>query len=240
MNLRHETLELVRRADPLAASLQQVTLPRDRVDYADRRRIGGLVVGLIAGGVVLTAILALVGLSDLERPPSPQGPGSVNSLPVPVLSETQGWTTASTEPVVPDEEFDDPRSWASSVGFASEDGISNGTIPVGANTLPESTLAALPPDGIVIVAMLGLPKDTSSPDPRYPDAVLPLQLSDAEIAHSWEGQSNLNVPVYRIGTTLPDGTKLDVRVYFGSQHPGQATLSEAQAELDTLSLFQAG
>src|SRR5205823_11692194 len=98
---------------------------------------------------------------------------------------------------------------------------------------PGETVKALPPDGVVAIASEG-PAGTG-PNPNFPPRPLPLQVSDADVRLSWEGQIAPNVPEYVLWRQV-DGWNLDVRLYFGTLHPDPATLAAAQEELNRLSL----
>jgi hypothetical protein len=63
----------------------------------------------------------------------------------------------------------------------------------------------------------------------------PLRLSTFRLDHSWEGQPAPNVQ-QRLRWAAVGGWHLDVRVYFGTQHPSANLLRKAQAELDRLRL----
>jgi hypothetical protein len=63
----------------------------------------------------------------------------------------------------------------------------------------------------------------------------PPRLSHFRIDHAWEGQPQARIQQRLLWLTA-DGWSLDVRVYFGTQHPPQALLAAVQAELDRLSL----
>ncbi len=69
----------------------------------------------------------------------------------------------------------------------------------------------------------------------FEQGTLPLQLADARVDENWEGQPNFDVPQYLLWRRV-GAYDLDVRVFFGSQHPSAAWLAEAQAELDRLRL----
>ncbi|MHB8469943.1 MAG: hypothetical protein ACYDCH_09340 [Gaiellaceae bacterium] len=59
--------------------------------------------------------------------------------------------------------------------------------------------------------------------------------TDFRLDHGWEGQ-----PLPRIQQRLlwidAGGWRLDVRVYFGTQHPSKRLLAAVQAELNRLTL----
>jgi hypothetical protein len=63
----------------------------------------------------------------------------------------------------------------------------------------------------------------------------PLRLSGFRVDHGWEGQPAGNVQ-QRVRWAAFSGWHLDVRVYFGTQHPSATLLEKAQAELDRLRL----
>jgi hypothetical protein len=63
----------------------------------------------------------------------------------------------------------------------------------------------------------------------------PLRLSSFRVDHGWEGQPAANVQ-QRLRWVVVHGWHLDVRVYFGTQHPSKRLLAKAQAELDRLRL----
>jgi hypothetical protein len=63
----------------------------------------------------------------------------------------------------------------------------------------------------------------------------PLRLSRFRVDRQWEGQPASNVQ-QRLRFVAVRGWLLDVRVYFGTQHPSKRLLHKAQAELDRLLL----
>lgn len=71
--------------------------------------------------------------------------------------------------------------------------------------------------------------------PTFTPLHWPLRLSSFRIDRAWEGQPAGNVQ-QRLEWGVVDGWDLDVRVYFGTQHPGKQLLREAQTELDRLVL----
>ncbi len=65
-------------------------------------------------------------------------------------------------------------------------------------------MTSLPPEGVVIVAGFVVDRGLrASSNVNFPPATLPLQLSDAQVADSWEGQVAPNVPEYRLLETVP-------------------------------------
>ena len=61
----------------------------------------------------------------------------------------------------------------------------------------------------------------------------PVRLPTFRVDHGWEGQPAGNVQ-QRLRWMAVGGWHLDLRVYFGSQHPTETVLRKAQAELDRL------
>jgi hypothetical protein len=99
------------------------------------------------------------------------------------------------------------------------------------NDFPQETVKRLPADGIVIWACANVTGRNGATNFR--PATLPLQISEANVQAGWEGQPNGDVPQYLLWRSAND-YDLDVRVFFGSQHPSVERLAEAQAELDRL------
>jgi hypothetical protein len=66
----------------------------------------------------------------------------------------------------------------------------------------------------------------------------PLRLGSFRLDHEWEGQPAANVQ-QRLDWVAVAGWRLDVRVYFATQHPSTRLLHIAQRELDRLLLPRA-
>lgn len=78
-------------------------------------------------------------------------------------------------------------------------------------------MRALPADGVVLVTDLPLPhKVPATPGPGFPEREFPLQLSDAEVQHSWEGQVAPNVTFYWVQAVVNE-QYVEVRAYFGTR-----------------------
>jgi hypothetical protein len=69
--------------------------------------------------------------------------------------------------------------------------------------------------------------------PNFPKRLLPLQLSQAQRQSQWETQPAKNVPQFLL-TGVVKRQYVDVRVFFGTQHPSPSTLQAAQQELNNL------
>ncbi len=150
--------------------------------------------------------------------------GDPTTIPGPQFAQTDGWTTDQTG-AHPASDEDTPVAVASTIPLTGSDAFP---------AFPDSTLAALPADGIVLWATAYPPFGPTSG--FFPPRTLPFKIADAvEVDPQWEGQPNSSVPQYVLLGTV-DGIQLDVRVYFGTQNPGDDLVAKAQAELDTLSL----
>lgn len=201
--------ERLRRAVlPVGHARRGSRLSRKTLALALAVAIPSILVGTAIGAVVL-----------------PAGSGSTRSTyPGPTFTPAAGWTTLETGPV-PANPDQAPVAWATNVPLAA------GANPFG---IPYPQIEALPPDGIVVLAVLPAPEVDPAPEGApYVDRELPLQLSDAEVRPLWEGQPSPSVPAYVLWSRVNDQW-LDVRVYFGTQDPSRALLDEAQRELDRL------
>ena len=69
----------------------------------------------------------------------------------------------------------------------------------------------------------------------FRSAAWPPRLRDFRIDHAWEGQPLPRIEQRLLALTT-HGWTLDVRVYFGTQHPTMQLLGEVQAELGRLTL----
>src|SRR4051794_15478934 len=69
----------------------------------------------------------------------------------------------------------------------------------------------------------------------FKSAAWPPHLADFRIDHGWEGQPLPRIQQRLLALTT-HGWTLDVRVYFGTQHPGKPLLAAVQAELRRLTL----
>jgi hypothetical protein len=69
----------------------------------------------------------------------------------------------------------------------------------------------------------------------FKPAAWPPRLSEFRVDHGWEGQPLPRIQQRLLALTT-GGWSLDVRIYFGTQHPGKALLASVQAELERLTL----
>lgn len=162
--------------------------------------------------------------------PSPQA--STSAQPV-RFDAASGWRELSMPASEMDGGFSAPITWLSTESFAAADL----RFLARDDTLiawPAATMRQMLPSGVVIDATVDTPHNGSvAPNVSYPATSLPLDLRHASIQGGWEGQVAPNIPMYVIRGTV-DGTWITVRVFFGTQHPDQATLQSAQHELNGL------
>lgn len=134
----------------------------------------------------------------------------------------EGWNTATTATI---ETFVYPTAWAWTADLDVE--------------FPEFPTHLLPTmndtDAFITVELPFADQSPSDPNEEFPAGELPLSLDNATVHHSWEGQPHDDVILYRILRTI-NGIRVDVRIYFASSEPDQATLAMAEEQLRTLTL----
>ena len=148
-------------------------------------------------------------------------PGSA-LLPPPVFRASPYWVTVTTGPTNPRRV--PPQVWAitvrSNVGALVPFGLFNG-------------LRRLSRNGVLIWATTS---GRGGPTKVYTRARWPLQVASSfRVDRTWEGQVARNVQ-QRLRWASVSGWRLDVRVYFGTQHPSKKLLRRTQAELERLQL----
>ena len=141
-------------------------------------------------------------------------------LPALGLPTAPGWTSRSTGPTDP--AVVAPQVWATTQADA------RGLVPLDVF----QGLLRLQPGGIELWASV---EGRGGPTRVFTPSVWPLRLSSFRLDHGWEGQPAATVQ-QRLRWASVRGWHLDVRVYFGSQHPSRALVARAQAELDRLQL----
>jgi hypothetical protein len=166
-------------------------------------------------------------------------------LPVAVLlaALVLTWATAATGAVVQPPGFVPAHGWWLLTNGPGDD---RQLAPDAPATWAASDPAGVQPDlfsmflglrglsarGIVIWAITA---GRGGPTTTFTRAGWPLRLRDFRVDHGWEGQPAANVQ-QRLRWAAVGGWHLDVRVYFGTEHPDAALLARAQAELDRLRL----
>jgi hypothetical protein len=134
--------------------------------------------------------------------------------------------------------FNSAAGWntASAVGPGCPSGgavASTGAIHDAPSDFPGETIERLAPAATLVWAC-GIDAGRWS-KVNFEPATLPLRLADARMDQNWEGQPNFAVPQYLLWRRV-GRYDLDVRVFFGSQHPSADRLADAQAELERLRL----
>jgi hypothetical protein len=164
-------------------------------------------------------VLSVAALAGMVAAVSPAVAGQRGrTLPAPSFRPAVGWWTLSTGPTARIA----PEVWAASDRGTDQEALFN--LFVGLRRLSSS--------GIVIWAS---DMGRGGPTTMFTKTRWPLELGGFRLYRSWEGQPAANVQ-QRVRTATVAGWHLDVRVYFGTQHPTKATLAKAQAEIDRLIL----
>jgi hypothetical protein len=180
----------------------------------------------VAGAGLCLFVLTAIG--GTAAPSSPGLPLLAASSFQPALDE---WLTVTTGPTRHKFTANPPRA----IGIAPQ---------VWAITIRHSDLSALQPyslgTGLLrlsrsAVLISATTSGHGSPTAVYTPARWPLQLRSFQVNHRWETQPAANIQE-RLRWAAVDGWRLDVRVYFATQHPSKALLSLAQTELNRMRL----
>jgi hypothetical protein len=153
-------------------------------------------------------------------------------LPAPSFqSALDEWLTVTTGPTRHKFTANPPRA----IGIAPQ---------VWAITVRHSDLSALQPyslgTGLLrlrpsAVLIMATTSGQAGPTAVYTPARWPLRLRSFRVDHRWETQPAPNIQE-RLQRAAVDGWRLDVRIYFATQHPSKGQLSLAQAELNRMRL----
>jgi hypothetical protein len=182
----------------------------------DLREVGGRKPETMMPRVVNLVVLACMAV--VVSPAVAGQPAS--ALPPPSFRPAVGWWTLSTGPTADGKVA--PEVWAASDRGTDQEALFN--LFVGLKRLSSS--------GIVIWAT---DAGRGGPTTVFTKTTWPLNLGSFRLDQSWEGQPATNVQ-QRVRWAAVAGWHLDVRVYFGTQHPSKATLVKAQAELNRLTM----
>jgi hypothetical protein len=166
-------------------------------------------------------IAALAALVVAVAPASAAQHGT-GALPPPGIRSNPAWHTVTTGPTTPAQQL--PPQVFAITARSNADAL----VPFGVF----DGLKQLDASGALIWA-------TTSGKAGHPytfrRSAWPPRLNDFRLDHGWEGQ-----PLPRIQQRLlwiaVGGWNLDVRVYFGTQHPSKRLLASVQAELNRLTL----
>jgi hypothetical protein len=164
--------------------------------------------------VPLAVLLGLVLTVSTAAANQPQ-----HTLAPPGLRSNPGWLTVTTGPTTASQHLP-PQVFAITAG-ANLDAL----IPFGVFDGLEKLDAS--------AALIWASTISKNGPFTFKRAPWPPRLTDFRLDHAWEGQ-----PVARIQQRLllvaTGPWNLDVRVYFGTQHPSKSLLASVQAELDRL------
>jgi hypothetical protein len=157
-------------------------------------------------------------LATLRIQPGDFYPGEVEPA---TFANAAGWYTGTSGSAKIEPNGEQTTSWAATVPYRDPP----------TQFPPHATLAALPADGIAIVAwlsrMAGLQSELPTREPAF------------KLAQAHEGPFE-GVPTgtatYQIATNVPDRFDVTLWIFFGRPHPTREQLDRAQAELDALRL----
>jgi hypothetical protein len=201
-----------------------------------RRWVGGTVAAAIILVAFAVPLAALSGIgSHDDRSPSPAtSPSRIKQARIdkhhPSFTYEPGWHVLTSGSDL--KGWSSPVAWATNApGFAAVDvrnaGAGDGTLDMAYE--PSATLRSLTGNQILIyVDFSGVWWSRTG----YPPRSLPLQLSEAQIHISWEGQP-AHIAGYQISGTV-NGRSVTAWVYFSSLHPTAFQLRCAQQALDHL------
>jgi len=157
-------------------------------------------------------------LATLRVEPGDFYPGQVDPA---TFVSARGWYTGTSGPAQIEPSGEHTSSWASTVPYRDPPN----QFP------PHETLAALPVDGIAIVAWLSRnPGGRSELPARGP----PFELAQAQ-AGSFEGVPS-DRATYQIAAHVPGRFDVTLWIFFGRSHVTREQLDRAQGELDRLRL----
>lgn len=216
-------------------ALERVELPVPALDevcaLADRRRArravatGAVALILVAGLAV--PLFALRDLGHGRENGAAAGGDGISFAPA------EGWYVAATG-----EHPADPEgasgAWASNEPLPTDGPLfaTDGSLLAAGVSNPTYQISR---DGIFITIwqVFPAPPGPVEPNVNFPSRELPLQLSEFQIRHEYEGQNVDRIPEYVLWATV-EGRYLDVRVFFGRQDPTLEQLAAAQQELERL------
>ena len=146
-----------------------------------------------------------------------------STLPAPGVHPNLGWLTLTTGATDPSQL--EPQLWAIT---PAQSNPTDALVPFDLF----NGLKRLRPTGALVWASTS---GTGAPNKTFKAVAWPPRLRDFRVDRGWEGQ-----PLSRIQQRLlwiaTGGWRLDVRVYFGTEHPSKSLLTAVQAELNRLTV----
>jgi len=185
-----------------------------------------------------TAIAAILGIAAIALPlsglrhlgqASPSQPAA--GPPAISFAPLDGWTTSTTTaPTFTP--FGQPATGAIIANVTLPPADPQYSYPPG---LTNEQLQALGPDAVAIQAeQTFFTRNPMPTDSDYPSATLPLDISDASVAHGpFEGLDREDVTSYTLMRTVND-RPIIAQAWFGTAHPSDDLLRRAQRALDQL------
>jgi hypothetical protein len=191
-----------------------------------RRRRRRVRIAALAATALVVAVGAGVSIGSLiaQDVTAAEGPVGLGFVPEP------GWFALQAPSRSPS---DRPAvAMAANVPFAEDDVVNGLAEP---SSLPYSTLLALPPRGIVIVATFIAADGQLLGPARYPKRMLPLRIWQATPYIEYGTQIRPDQPLgqYQLRAAT-DGWNVEVNAYFGTPRPSARLLDAAQRQLDGL------
>jgi hypothetical protein len=165
----------------------------------------------------VVSLAALVGLAVLVSAAGGERPRS--TLPPPGIRANPAWLTVTTGPTTASQQLP-PQVFALTAG-TSPDAL----IPFGVFDGLEKLDA--------IGALIWASTISKNGPFTFKRAAWPPHLTDFRIDHGWEGQPSPRIQQRLLWVTTGPWN-IDVRVYFGTQHPSRPLLASVRAELARL------
>jgi hypothetical protein len=202
-----------------------VDLGRDALE--PRARIGAAAVAIAASVAAAMLVWSAFGKhapTPLMQDPTPSPTGTSAAryqyLP-PFFRETGPWHVRDSGMA---NAGDGATAWASNVAFDPSD------LEPRAPAIPPATIEQLPPNGIVLTALVVTHENEAESGPWPPGSLEIPDLSDATVRGPQAEEPPGDYAVYQV-----DGYA-SIRVYFGSPDPTSEAVAAAQLELDTLAV----
>jgi hypothetical protein len=207
-----------------------------RLEGGDRamNQKGRFLTALVAAAIGVAALAVVViafGSPGMAPAPHRSASGGFG------FAQSSGWHRAATDKPTP--EYDVNVAWASTIPFEPADrafaGLRDGLLHIW--TEPTATSARLSEGDTVIVVVattLGRPYP-AQPNVNFPPADSLVLPDDPFFETSWEGHDP-EIASRVMEWSLVDGWFVDVRVYFGADHPSAEIVQAVNEQLRAFSL----
>ena len=172
--------------------------------------------------VTRASLVLLVGFVAAVSPTAAAEHRAARTLPPPGIRSNPAWLTVTTGPTNASQHL--PPQLFAITAKANPDAL-----------IPFGVFDGLKKLGASAALIWATTISKSGHPFTFKRGAWPPRLNDFRLDHGWEGQ-----PLPRIQQRLlwvaVQGWNLDIRVYFGTQHPSKALLASVQAELNRLML----